>query len=99
MACLASWSTRRIRSYSPLIWFSQVRTYPRNTGEINLLACHLVELRNVQLDSIFHLLQIAPVDLRVPVKKAGFIDEILHHEILVISGIGRDVADLFQRGD
>src|SRR5262249_13705835 len=71
----------------------------RNAGELHLLARHLVELRNGDLDRLAAALEVALVDLRVPVEEARLVDEVLDHEIVAALGIGRDRLDLLERGD
>src|SRR6266851_7801649 len=71
----------------------------RNPGEFGLFEGHLIELRDGHLDRVHRQFEISFVELRIPLEKAGFIDEILHQQIFAPGSIGPDLANFLERGD
>src|SRR5439155_13214334 len=71
----------------------------RNARKLCLLESHLVELRNGYFDGVLRQIVVVSVQLGIPLKKAGFIDEVLQQQIIAPIGVRPDLRNFFQRGD
>ena len=67
--------------------------------ELDLLARHLVELRDGDVVGVLDLVEIGVVGRRVPLEERGVVDEVLHQEVVGVVHESRGLVDLAERGD
>src|SRR6185312_8127703 len=73
--------------------------HKRSPGDLDLLASHLVELGDGDLDRVLYSLEIGVVRVGIPVEEGRVVDEILHQEIIGVADEARRLLDLVEGSD
>ena len=67
--------------------------------DFDLLAGHLVELRDGDVVGVLDLVEVGVVGRRVPLEERGVVDEVLHQDVVGVVHEARGLVDLAERGD